>query len=644
MSTLRRLLRRRWPILVASLVCLAGCTASSPPSVAPSASEPPLEPAGPSTLVSRPEPIGLAFLNLATGVATSAPRWLAGIPGATSFIGAPDGTRLAFLAPDRNGIDQVFVADLRSERVDRITDAPAPATAPAWSPDGERIALVLEGDPHGYRYLAPGRLIVVDLASGEATSLFRDTNGIRAPSFSPDGSTILFTRAVHASFASWRTQLWTVPSAGGHPALRIRDGAFGAFSPDGTLIAYHRTAPQPHAFCIVCWWIDPAVTMVRADGADQPGRAGGGRLTDPNAYEVSLRWSPDGTRVLDNLVDESAAAVSVVDVSTGRSDELGDGARPGWVDGHTLIVESYRPPRTTFTGLGAPRSPDAFVDLGTGAVTPLPLSIRALAPEGYAVSPDGERLAFTGSREGGPRAVFIATLDGDRIRRLTRNPSAPKGMPSWSPDGRSIVFEAVTLEGLEILVARTRGVSTVRSVVSFSEGPLFDVGAQPSFSPDDRSILFTAAHDRAPGGGRWMGLWSAPVRGGPPRLLLRDAGYGGYAPDGGAIAYHPVGSEVEPSWWRWSHRIVVADLPGMARLELKPSAGTLMAPLTYDHTVLRWSPDGSRLVCTCAPQGPRGPVGIWEVPSGRVRFVGVGDAATWLDDDTLIVSAFRAKP
>jgi hypothetical protein len=403
------------------------------------------------------------------------------------------------------------------------------------------------------------------------------------------------------------------------------------------------------AFCIVCWWIrGDDVTFVRADGAEQPGPAAGGRLTDPNGYDITVRWSPDGTMVTDNLLLGSTAGdIALVDPTSSSTLTLGKGARPSWLDDHTLIVESYRPVSADparLRSIPTLEPADAFVDLRTGQTTPLPLAIRTLSPEGgFAVSPDGRRLAFVGSKERGPRAVFLADIDGDHIRRLTQAPAAPRGTPSWSPDGRSVVFEGVAYDGPAIFLVHLRGVRTIRRLVSFARGPLLDVVAQPTFAPDGGSVLFTAAHDGAPGGGRWMGLWSVPVDGGRPRPVLRDAGFGSYSADGGAIAFHPVGSEVEPSWWRWPHRIVVAYMDGRPRHDVKRAAGTTMAPLTYDHTLLLWSPDGTRLACTCSPMGPRGPVGVWDVDSGRVRFIGTGVAPTWLDDETLIVGAYRPR-
>jgi hypothetical protein len=139
-----------------------------------------------------------------------------------------------------------------------------------------------------------------------------------------------------------------------------------------------------------------------------------------------------------------------------------------------------------------------------------------------------------------------------------------------------------------------------------------------------------------------MGLWTVSADGGSPELLIRNAGYGSYAPDGSVIAFHPVGSEVDVGWWRWRHMIVLADADGGHRRAVERGGGTLMAPIEYDHTYLVWSPDGTRVVCTCGPRGPEGPVGIWDVRSGHARFVAYGTSPTWLDDDTLIVGSFTA--
>lgn len=53
-------------------------------------------------------------------------------------------------------------------------------------------------------------------------------------------------------------------------------------------------------------------------------------------------------------------------------------------------------------------------------------------------SPSGEQIAFM-SRRDGNWEVYVASIDGETLRRLTQNPGND-GLPTWSPDGRHIAF------------------------------------------------------------------------------------------------------------------------------------------------------------------------------------------------------------
>lgn len=54
-----------------------------------------------------------------------------------------------------------------------------------------------------------------------------------------------------------------------------------------------------------------------------------------------------------------------------------------------------------------------------------------------AVSPDGTKVAIVASFQGNPD---LYVLSGGRFTRLTNTPTASEGCPSWSPDGRKIVY------------------------------------------------------------------------------------------------------------------------------------------------------------------------------------------------------------
>src|SRR5262245_21919585 len=60
---------------------------------------------------------------------------------------------------------------------------------------------------------------------------------------------------------------------------------------------------------------------------------------------------------------------------------------------------------------------------------------------GAVFSPDGSKIAFTSTRDGGEEnwGIFVMNADGSNQTRLTDN-TARNSFPSWSPDGSKISF------------------------------------------------------------------------------------------------------------------------------------------------------------------------------------------------------------
>jgi hypothetical protein len=116
-------------------------------------------------------------------------------------------------------------------------------------------------------------------------------------------------------------------------------------------------------------------------------------------------------------------------------------------------------PRPTETGpaetgpaeaIGPVPETDYLLDLNTGEMTPVPQAIvRSLGGRWfgnqYAVSPDGSRLAYVGTRDDGPDPccpprepddqIFIAGIDGTGVRQVTHAPNCAWS-PVWSPTAR----------------------------------------------------------------------------------------------------------------------------------------------------------------------------------------------------------------
>ena len=81
------------------------------------------------------------------------------------------------------------------------------------------------------------------------------------------------------------------------------------------------------------------------------------------------------------------------------------------------------------------------VDVATGVQQPLVAS-SASSPRW---SPDGDRVAYVASEDGGKPQLFVRWLGSGASARITGLPESPSAL-AWSPDGRSIAFSMFTPE------------------------------------------------------------------------------------------------------------------------------------------------------------------------------------------------------
>jgi TolB protein len=187
-------------------------------------------------------------------------------------------------------------------------------------------------------------------------------------------------------------------------------------------------------------------------------------------------------------------------------------------------------------------------------------------------SPDGRRLAFDGRFY---RTLFdfdigVMNADGTGVRRITRGPERDISA-AWSPAGRWIAFSRLKAEGgipdLWLVRPDGKGAHLLVRQASF-----------PAWSPDGSRVVFDA-----PGG-----IWAArPDGSGRKKLVTGNVGELSWSPDGRRLAYT-----------NWSHgppEIYVANSDGSDPRRLTRNA--------VDDFGARWSPDGSRIVFTHGPDG-----------------------------------------
>ena len=191
----------------------------------------------------------------------------AGINGAPAW--SPDGKKLALTLGGSNGNPDIYVLDLTSQGLTRITDDPSIDTEPEWAPDGRSLYFTSDraGSPQIYQVSASGsgrpkritfegsynarprvspdgtqlamvtldsggyRIAVQDLASG-AVRVLSHGHLDESPSFAPNGATLIYSQR-----EGGRGSLATV-SVDGLTGLRLKaqKGAVGdpAWGPFGT--------------------------------------------------------------------------------------------------------------------------------------------------------------------------------------------------------------------------------------------------------------------------------------------------------------------------------------------------------------------------------------------------------------------------
>lgn len=224
-------------------------------------------------------------------------------------------------------------------------------------------------------------------------------------------------------------------------------------------------------------------------------------------------------------------------------------------------------------------------------------------------SPDGRRIVFGSLRDGNPE-LYVANADGSAVRRLTVE-DGEDGAARWSPDGASIVFASDRAGSLDIYLVRADGTGIRRLTSDPADEEL------PAFSPDGRQIVFNTR--AAPSAPRRIGVVAAD--GTSQRVLAApaDSWSASWSPDGTAISFVRGGGGIwsMPAAGGRAHRVSPAGANdrwpvwgphGRIAFVLRGDVWTMASDgtdrLQVTHTAdeeefaASWSPDGETLVFT----------------------------------------------
>ncbi|MBA2450459.1 MAG: PD40 domain-containing protein [Chloroflexi bacterium] len=146
-----------------------------------------------------------------------------GLDWADAMSWEPGGKRLAVTAMGRDA-SQIYILDIARGFAERLTNHPAGAFDPAWSPDGSAIAYVGRDSNRGELRL--------ERPDGSGDTRSDKLAYVRSPAWSPDGATLAVLSAQSGSFDIWIASVRTDGEAIelGEPRQLTRDGGIDAAS------------------------------------------------------------------------------------------------------------------------------------------------------------------------------------------------------------------------------------------------------------------------------------------------------------------------------------------------------------------------------------------------------------------------------
>jgi eukaryotic-like serine/threonine-protein kinase len=505
----------------------------------------------------------------------------------------------------------------------------------AWLPWAiMSIAVVVAGAS----WLLRGAVNQADAPWDHFTRISESAGEETSPSLSPDGSSIAYSARVNGSLNIYSQRV------GGRNATPIvndpeRDEGGAAYSPDGSLIAFHESDDLGGIF--VAGATGESVRRVTDVGFDPA-------------------WSPDAKQVAfatEEITDPSArmgdSALYVVAAAGGTPRRVveGDGVQPSWSPSRERLVY--------WSNTGGQR--DIYTVAAAGG-TRVAVTQDSAIDWSPVWSPDGRFIYFSSDR-GGAMNIWRIAVDESSGRPLaspepvTAGVQASAALPRFSRDGSRLAFRSRVASINPVTIPFDP--ATTRAGAASPLDTQNNMRIPSDVSPDDTQIAFYSLGDQqedifiGSADGRMRRVTDDPARDRAPV----------FTPDGRALVFY---SNRDGNWALWTVgvdggnlRRVAGEAPGAAYTNVSPKGDTVIfvatsgravfsAPLAAGRgttpTLLRgthtagkyftptaWSPDGKRLA---------GPL-VSE--SGRSSGIGAYDLAAQITTAFSADEAFAVK-
>lgn len=233
----------------------------------------------------------------------------------------------------------------------------------------------------------------------------------------------------------------------------------GEFGPFGTKIVYSQRVGRFKELFIM-----------DLDGADQR------QLTDDKGLAMSAAWHPKGEHIIfTNFRNQQPDLFAInpfnkkyVRLTRSIEQELGGKYTP---DGQRILLAESQGQKSDLVFLSDKGKSLSRLTRNYSSID--------VSPD---FSPDGSEVIFTSNRSGNPQ-IYRMNIDGSNIRRVSYVSSNYCTSPVWSPKGNKIAFVCRSENKHHIFVTNPDGTVPVQLTVRGSN-------EDPSWSPDGRYLVF----------------------------------------------------------------------------------------------------------------------------------------------------------
>lgn len=358
--------------------------------------------------------------------------------GNVKFVFAQEPSNQIAFVSNRDGNSEIYVMNADGSNQIRLTNNSAQDYSPVWSPDGKRIAFAsTRGDPTPADC---GSACSVEIYIGnfDGSGQLTDLANVPHSVWSPNGKLLAFEClydeidiCVQNGDGSGEASRLFINKTLQH-SISIIYGF--TWSPDSTKIAVVGFSPSSTIGNIY---------IVNVDGSGTAKSV----LTNPQGPSFVPMWSPDGTHIAFwASINDEKSELSVVDINDSTQTVLLSLSDPFIPAGRTYD-------RTVARGGKAVWSPDSgkiavntngtiYVLGSDGSSEPKILADDADMESDPSWSPDGKNIVFSSQRDGN-NEIYVMNADGNEQTRLTNN-GADDFSPVWSPNNSIVEVSSET--------------------------------------------------------------------------------------------------------------------------------------------------------------------------------------------------------